>query len=346
MQWIESIDWVNRRPTPVAVDQFGNRELASLADILNYLPPRRTETVAQVEGLAMSSWERVGASEYLAAIGLPDADPTGHEVYTFPYQGRRVLVPVAALLSTLIGRMHFFGDRLLMASSLSTLAQPHIEDDFVRVKFHRIARLKGLGGDERMQSRFTWLTCFPSARRFWGSVYDAAVKGRLGCEPPQVTIDASFNGHRVRDALIVSRMSAFQLTPCEQPIPFASRLAGRSFDLFPRRGSPENLAALKERGHTPRAQHDIPLGPEGWKTTEHEWERVVEMLRAREVSCKVSSKKNIDIALEKHGSGVQWDKFGSRSAADNYLAWANSGKWAMLKEVLSEIRRESQGEQG
>lgn len=109
MPWLERIDQINNRLTPIAIAEDGNRTPALLKHMRALLPARTTEALANVQGLALDSLERVDAVEYLQAVGMPHADPAGHEVYTFSYNGRRILVPAAVLLLNLVGQMHLFG---------------------------------------------------------------------------------------------------------------------------------------------------------------------------------------------------------------------------------------------
>lgn len=212
------------------------------------------------------------------------------------------------------------------------------------MRFHRKARLAQDARLPSIQSRFIWLTCFPSARRTWASVYDCAIRGHLGLTPPSAMVDASFAGHRTSDTVYATRMTVRRLVPSEQALPFAERYAPGSFVFFEYSSTAakkiNDFRAVGNAHPCIKTQLDIVKGPTGWRMTDKEWNDVLVELERAGFSSDKPAKANVDIALEKFGEGKAWPSMGSawRSAEYVYQRWSKQGKWDLLKQVLSDLR--------
>lgn len=346
MDWIERIERRDGRLVPVFVNSVGARRIGSLHEARLGLP-RSGYRAATVEGAPLHEMEATDASEYLDAIGLAGADPSGHQVFALSAQGQRILIPAVLVLLGLLGNLAAVGDCLLEAGSLDRVALPVVFGDQLRVRFYRHTRLCRATRETGPQARFAWLTCHSSARRFWHSVYTHATEGRLGLDPAKAMIDATFYGRKVRGTVIATRMSVNVLSPGETPLPFAAPYVERRFD-FNARGSTgaANLGRFRARGQphpSTKRETDIPLGPDGWKMSDAEWKQVCDQFKRAGFAIKSTGKDSVDIMLEKFGAGTPWSAMGPRgeSARAVYKYWVPQGRWDLLKRLLADLRSES-----
>ena len=347
MQWVERIDRVGDRLVPVYIDSSGYRTTGSLRSTKS-LMPRQGYKSADVEEASLESMEPVSAREYLDAIGFAHADPSGHQVFSLRVDGRRALIPTAVLLCALVGRMSAVGDRLLEAASLDRIAVPTVNGGRLQIEFDRKAKLTQDAVLPSVQARYTWLTCYPTARRLWNSVYASAVDGRLGLIPAKAIVKASLIGHRTADTIFVTRMVVRSLNPEEHPLPFAAAHHSGPFEFYEHSALHADKlsafrAALRDSGSLHpccKVQTDIPQGPEGWRMTAGEWQFVLGELRKAGFKSQVSVKNNINRALEKYATGTPWTAMGPdwRSAQKIYQHWARRGQWDLLKRLLAEMR--------
>lgn len=347
MLWIESIAHEEGRLAPVYVDEAGSRTVGSLRyGRANF--PRRGYIAAAATDLSLESMCVADTAAYLAALGIKNVDPAGHRVYALQGPNKRILVPAVVMLSALLGRLSLVGDRLLEPASLDRLATPVFNANgpaAVGFCFRSGLSAKD-ASSQSVQSRFLWLTCFPSARMFWGSVYRSAVQGQLAFTSPKATIDATFAGHRDEHTVYATRMTVSRLMPTEQPYPFAENRVQGEFEFYEHRSTQsDKLNKFRASGGTRclvKVQADLLRGPAGWATSEAEWSSALAKLKELNFHSPRSVKGNIDLVLEKFGGGHRWTSMGPgwRSAQTIYQHWGRRGQWDAFKAVLNDMRRD------
>jgi len=340
MQWIEAIHDDAGVLRPVYVDQDGVRTTSSLKECKTRMVSRGYQA-ANLRDVQLTSLEPSDASEYLSVMGMHHADPRGQDVFVVTYEGRRIHLPAAVLLQSLISRLAMVGDRLLCPASLPMLATPTVLNGALCVQLVSRVVQRSTALQPLVQNRFIWLTCFPSAVRMWGSGYGNATKGRLSLAMPSALVSASVVGVRSANSVYATRLSIKELTPTEGALPFAQPFVPKSF-VFAKVVDGRGLAEFQaEGGHSSITSDDrVPRGRTGWRMADDEWHQVIHLLNERGYVTRVSTKPALDAALEKLGRGIRWKECGPhfKTARNNHVRWRESGKWVDFLEALAFVR--------
>lgn len=341
MWWIDGVEYKDSRLVTSLVDEMGNRSTGSLASLRSTLPPRGYE-VAHESGVSLASLEPTDPAPYLEAVGIRHARRDGHQVFRLSAAGREVLLPAGVLLLALLGAPGSMGDHLLRPASLDQLVAPSADSGGHPVSFllpHSVQAQLGT----HMSGRMSWLTSYPSARRFWESVYLSGMRGTLGCVPPKASIDVRFFGRSKGNTVLASRVFVRSLVPQEGAFEFARGAVLSSFHFATERdsNSAAHLAAFRSATNTPelKRQVDIPEGELGWMMTDDEWTTVRRRLAAMGFHCRADALRGVNAALEKHGSGQTWTSLWiAKGSSSTYSDWLRSGRWDALKQILGDIR--------
>lgn len=342
MKWTERIEEIEGRHVPILVDKAGERRIGRPGEI-RFLLPDRGRKLGRIEDVDLAGLERVDARPYLDALGLHDVSVDGQHVYALVHGGQEIHIPASLLLTTVLGRPSIFGDLLLSPAGLERGLMPILGNGQPRVVLPRRRGMSN-GGDRHIQERLLWLSCFPSARRMWTSVYRHARQGSLGLTPANARVDATFSGLKPGNIIFATNLNLRSLTPTEQPLPFASSMRDRVFDLeMGTSKSYENLRSFKENAALhPAAKEvfDVPSVNGRWCMNEVEWAEVLRVLAVQGFRCAAKTKATMDAALKKWGTGVHWHALeGDAHQIENtYRVWKMRGKWDILKEVLRELR--------
>jgi hypothetical protein len=343
MKWLERIAEVDGRLFPVYVDADGHRTVGTLGASRGSLP-RSGYQAATVKDASLQAMKACDAAEYLEASGWRGVDPTGHQVFELTDNGQRILIPAVVMLLGLVGVLTSVSERILEPGSLDRLAFPAVVGNELDVRFYRQTRLSRATHATGLRARFAWFTCYASGRKFWQSVYEHAVLGRLGLDVGRANIDASSYGRKVHGTVIATRVGVNALTPTEAPLPFAAPYLDNRLD-FNERGSSgaENLQRFRASGRPhpcTKRQDDIFPGVNGWAMTDAEWTLVCSELRRAGFTVKTSGKGTIDLALKKFGAGKPWSAMGPRweTVVKVQRHWEQRGKWTLLKRVLAQTR--------
>lgn len=342
MLWTERIENIDGGLTPVLVDEQGERRTGRPGEIRFRLPERGRQ-LGRIEDVDLSSLELVDGRQYLDALGLEGVPTDGHEVYSLKHAGQTIHIPAALLLTAFVGRLSVFGDLLFSPTGLERGIRAVLHDGQARVSLPR-KRGMAQGHERHTQERLLWFSCFPSARKMWSSVHKHAVDGRLGLIPANARIDASVVGLKPDDTIFATDLMLRRLIPAEAPLLFADSLRGRvfDFDMGTSRNS-SNLKAFKESAPVHPAvkeDFDVPSVNGRWAMDEGEWRAVLGVLTEKGFRCAAKTKVSMDAALEKWGTGVQWQTLDgdARQIENTYRVWKMRGKWDILKRVLKELR--------
>lgn len=341
MRWIEGVEYEGNRLVTKHVDQEGHRHRGSLTSLRSTLPPRGYE-VADGSGISLASLEPVDDQVYLDAIGMAHSERGGHQIFGLQAAGRQMLIPAGALLLALVGTPSVVGGALMRPASLNYLALPPVDGERCSLQLAVPPSIADQLGTS-IGSRMTWLTCFPSARQFWDSVYLNGARGILSLQPPKASVEARFFGRSHGGVVIVSRMFVRSLAPLEDAFSFARHCVPRLFEFTDERGSSSaiQLAAYRSTAGLPelKRQGDIPEGELGWAMSEDEWIAVRERMLGLGFQCRADALGGLNLALEKHGSGQTWTSAAVlKGSSSIYSRWLRSGKWDALKKVLRETR--------
>ncbi len=341
MWWIDGVEYKDNRLVTSLVDEKGNRSTGSLASLRSTLPPRGYE-VAHESGVSLSSLEPTDPGPYLEAFGMRHARQDGHQVFHLNAVGREVLLPAGVLLLGLLSTLGFLGEHLLRPASLDQLVVPSADGDGHPPSLLLPQSVQAQLGTH-MSSRMSWLSSYPSARRFWESVYLSGMRGTLGCVTPRASIDVRLFGRTKGKTVLATRAFVRSVTPQEDTFEFARGAVPGSFHFATERdsNSAARLAAFRSATNIPelKRQADIPEGELGWMMTEDEWITVRQRLAAMGHSCRRDALAGVNAALEKHGSGQTWTSLWvAKGFSSTYSDWLRSGRWDALKQILRDIR--------
>lgn len=335
MKWIEKVVRTNGTFELQCVGSDGSRQLTTFRSISRArlsLPFRETR-FKQLD-IDLRELTTVSPECFLRGIGFRPAVEPGQAVYALNSRGLRFLIPASVLLRALL---------LVLASLIDVMLRPAAREQAWRViqvgdrlALQHVPKLiqKYVRQGSGAVNRLIWLSCFPSGRRLWDSVYLHASNGRLDLAMPEARIRASVVGARLGDEVYVSNITVYTVHPSDKPTLFSSLL--RRAHLVLSRGD------KKKRSSRPRAYRqclrDAALiqGPAGWKLTDEEWLAVQAASKPiRRLTYR--GRHRIDGILEKFGEGASWVQF--KCAANAYSQMRKDGSWTLVRAALLRLRQ-------
>jgi hypothetical protein len=207
-------------------DAEGVRAFRSLSDgepRLNMKGTVRRKVRFQFEAAA-----RVDAAAYLRGVGLEHLDGRGQVVYAVPTSAGVAIIPSQLLVLATVGAQAHCREVLLEPSTPGDLMQVFAVAPGYRLQTESPSRIYN---QEPLVERLTWLLTYPSAHAAWGSVYRNAVEGRFDMRLPKAEVLASAHGLLEGSTLYVTELNMLELTPMEDPFPFAAAGAQSTFVL-------------------------------------------------------------------------------------------------------------------
>lgn len=334
MEWIQGVERQHDGFQLVFVSAAGERRLGPLKSIRSKAT-RTGNTVLQFADLELAQAQVVPAREYVNHSGLRGCNGQGQKVFALQAQGMRLLMPAATVLLGLFGTPIPYGSKPFEAQSLDRFLVHTLEGAESRITFAKDANVGTYADATWFLERLRWMTAFPSGRRFWSSIYQHALEGELGLSMPAVRITGHVAGRTLAGSFYASRLHVGSLTPLENPLPFATALRGRTFNvLLPAAVRP----TLRERDDS------ILRGTQGWSLSDFEWEQVVAPLLS---SWSLGTGRGrLDAILEKLATGERFQpSFITGSTANWFGTLKRSGKWDEIKSALMEFRRGDSGNQ-
>lgn len=340
MQWIERMELIGGVPTPIIIDSNGVRSNGTAADLSKAGRVPGGYLLGDIDDADLASLERVEGSSYRTAVGL-NVGAEGHHIYALEHEGETIYIPASVLLRTFLGASRHIAASLLLPTGLDRDVVPLSKDGRLTISIGRMnfARTQLT---RQLQERLLWFSCFPSARRMWASVYQHAVQGCVGLTPANARFSATVRGLRKGNDLFVTGLQLRSLTPCEEPLPFASSLKHKTFDL---ELIPEATKSRMKKLHS-QESFDVPRLNGSWRTDDGEWTEAGRLLKAQGFQFNRAAKESIDAALEKWGTGSSWQSQGSgafKRAVKTYHMWKKRGQWDAFKAILKELRSPQSG---
>lgn len=344
MEWLEAISCAGGKLRPIFLSADGGRRSGELAEADLYRGQAlgaRKKLPFELKELAVCD-----SVSYLSAIGFPHALAAGHPVYRLDREGVSYFFPSLVLMMGLLGPMKATGGPLLRPGSLDSFAVPNFleEEPSIRIPFG--SNFRGHRDRCAKRERLLWLTCYPSARRFWDSVYLNACRGVLDCALPSASVEATVTGIRRGKQHFVLRLFVGSLTPSEDPLAFASPLGRRSYSFNRTRfHNPDTThlhrdAKFRRRSNAIRDSEILP-GPNGWALSDAEWVAVRPLLLfPHRDYLPPSTRGKIDRILAKFGSGTGWRRPGV-PVGDHiryYYFLVRAVKWDAFRDAIAGLR--------
>lgn len=328
MEWIQGVERQHNGFQLVFVSAAGERRLGPLKNIRSKAT-RNGNTALQFADLELAQAQVVPGCEYVNYSGLRGCNGQGQKVFALQAQGMRLMMPAATVLLGLFGTLIPYGSKPLEAQSLDRFFVHTLEGDESKITFAKDSNVGKYADATWFIERLRWMSAFPSGREFWSSIYQHALEGELGLSMPAVRITGHVVGRTLAGSFYASRLNVDSLTPLENPLPFATALRGRTFNvLLPAAVRP----TLRDRDDS------ILRGTQGWSLSDFEWEEVVAPLLS---SWSLGTgRARLDAILEKLATGERFQpSFVSGSAATWFGTLKRSGKWDEVKSALMEFRR-------
>lgn len=330
MELITGIDWHEGSPTAHAVVSWSKCINISIED----LPSRGLpvlDQVARIVTIDLSNCQTATFEEYAFAFNRPYAQTSRHSTWSILNARTRLVIPALVFLRAFIRP-----GRVLMPQ----LFKPQSLDDvcvFARNEGEYFVRsLSPLGDvrktrDSTIMAPLSWFYCFPSARRAWASVYQAAKEGRLHFELPKASITVSMRGMRVGSTVYATQLSLLKIEAHEEPIEFGV-------------GHPQVIEASAHSRAGKRDPQCSSLGKEYQKLTDAEWEVVRPLLASPKGKIPVDNRTLLDCILQKPYTSMTWDEVAALNnvpvprVTTAQRRWKTDTRLNSVMERLNEMR--------
>lgn len=335
MRWIEGIVRTEAGFMASAVGLQGERSLTTLKEVIQGGPfpgRQRRRTLA----FDLRRLTKCPPDEYLQGVGMAAAVQDGQDVYALVAEGHRYLVPASVLLQGLVRMTARFSHVLFHPLGRDLYFSPTCRAGEVYVDV-KPGVLPDAKRTPRNNDRLVWLTCYPTARRFWDSVYANAMRGRLGVDLPAARVRVRLKGSAKRHLTLVDWMTVATLEPREAPSIFQEELAGRTFtfDL-------SHQHTPKCHGRRRQRLEGLPKGEDGWKLSDDEWRHVSALLDERRTyGPRHFARQSLSSVVEKFGEGLSWKAYEPRVPA-YYRKLRLTGKWELILAKLKTLRFQSE----
>lgn len=344
MEWLEKFEHFGTDLKPIFVDAAGHRRAGHLRDI------RRTNTrssyrLARIESFNLADFTTCSSDEYLAAVGIPSEFGANQTCFSTLHGGMKMVIPSSILLSALITDLSTIGDRLLRPGSLNQVAQAIAANGSIEMVFGKRLPYESKSHQHKNACRrYEWLSCFPTARKFWASVHHHARLGRMAIDLPKALVDISLTGFRTNGVAYITRARVSKIAPNEAPLEFALGSAHACYQLD------RATIAAKKNLQTNRifrsvdkeltAHISFPAGPHGWGLSPSEWLEVRRNLVQAGYTVWSRFPESLNLAIEKLVQGHSWKSIGPRHRSAEMMArlWIASGRWQVMESTLQKVR--------
>jgi len=305
MDWISGVARdENGRLGLQVQDAEGVRAFRSLSDGEPRL--KMKGTVRRKVRFQFGTAARVDAGDYLRGVGLEHLDGRGQSAFAVPTGSGVAVIPSQLMVLGILGAQDACRKALLEPSTPGDLSQVFADAPGHRLRIEAQSRIYNRAS---LVERLTWLLTYPSAHAAWGSVYRHALNGRFDLRLPKAEVIASAHGRLEGSTLFVTELNLLELTPMEDPFPFAAASAPPSF-VFNNKVSIRNT-----HGYAAAPAADARLGNEGGvqPLTDAQWAAVELVLKAAEPKApgrpRAHSLRNIFECIRlKLGTPYSWSK--------------------------------------
>lgn len=343
MEIATGISYTPDGPTVRCVGTSGREETLPIAKLARAGLPGMEGSRRKVK-TDLRTWKPCSFEEYSYAIGRPIPEGSQHAAWSFFDGSARFVVPCLALIRELSKPMNHMLPHMFRPQSLDDVCVLDADTTPPTVSVLGTLRIRKDRLYDGLEQRLLWLTCFPSARRAWASVYQAAKEGRIDIALPHASINATVSYVKHGNNHYVVRLGLCGVEAHEEPFPFA-RDAPAQY-VFVDDGKAE-VARLECRSWTtnqPKLRMDIPAHADGTVcVTDAEWEEIRAVLpMPRRSNC--NPRASLDSILSKLMNGTPWleVKYPGTDRQANVHSllrrWQASGRWVEILRVLERMR--------
>lgn len=285
----------------------------------------------------LSSWKESTAREYITVLegNNSHAPSEGHVVYSFHESGTEYLVPAIVLLKAFFRPFKCLAPWLLHPTSLELVSAPTIEDGTFSASLSLNSIDTRGKKPETLTDFFTWVWAYPSSRLMWNSVYQHALRGKLGITLPQASIRAIFHGVKAQNRVAVTKMTVLQVTALEQAL-FDTPMVQETFTLH------AGMTGTKMVAHNSAEQQLIrSFDSTARPLSDPEWNAVSDVVLPRRpnIYFQHDPRLLLDGILEKLVTGNSWRETNYsvgdwRNASTAYRRWVRLGIWEHICKDL------------
>jgi hypothetical protein len=329
--WLQSFTRSQGRLAGYVVSDDGQVDLwpKNLLYALN-MPITGPTKITAVTNLA--DWRNDGAAEYLEVCGRWRLEDNQHDVFAFRYGSYDILAPALLFIKALFPPSSKTFQFAFNPSGLAEVCTPIQQDGTANIGF-KAAGIRNLKNRPTAEI-FRWVYFYPSAKRAWSSVYQAASRGRCSITLPAAEATIAFGGQLIGGKLFASTMTVTKIRPLDIPPHWAGEQPSEV--IF--REERVQLAASALRADA------IPKGPVGWAMTDAEWESVAHLFPPAPGGIPSERRRAVlDAIVEKLSTGTGWKLANWRAGvptgvANYYQICLRDGRWEKFKAILRSLR--------
>lgn len=335
MFWIDGITHSTAGFSLNTIDLTGARLNQPLAVLAEKLPGETKRSRITTD---CATWTRTSAEPFRKLLGIKlDSIGDNHAVFEVSHDSKRYLIPAVVLIAALMRPIQHIQDFLFRPQGLDLMCLPLLDGNkptvgFYEPEHHIFGTTRRL--PDGLLAGYSWMHCFPSARKMWDSVYATAREGRLDLSLPAATLTMALHSVSETGYQLVTAMTVMSVNAHEPPYEFAPNHT-RLIHLH------ESANMDWASAHRPTSSLQSLNGQ--WGTSDEEWAALsLSLLQSK--GTKHDRRKIIDLILTKIGTGQQWRKLAFGDLNFNivqftYQQLKKSGHWAVIERLLNESRQ-------
>jgi len=341
MSWIEG---VARSSTGELVLQSlaadGSRSEAPLSDLGSQAFSGRTARARITTDC--TTWSRHSPEPFWEHAGLTRHGPRdGHGIFLAAIDGKEYLIPASVFIAAMMRPIQHVQRFLFSPQGLDAFSVPILGESVPNIGLHLPAhQVFGIGArtPDSLRAAYSWMHCFPSARRMWDSVYAAALDGRLDITTPEGNLTMTVHSVAHGAYRLVTSMVILSITTDELPFGFAANHP-QTVVLHAGAGIIDwSVAHHPASGVAPR--HDGE-----WSLSDDEWSNLLVSIKIPPRP-KFDSRRIIDKILLKLGTGKPWRKLDYEelnfsTVQTTYQRMQQDGRWPEVETLLARSRRQT-----
>lgn len=337
MEWASGIEWSDKGYIARIEDEDKEWRVPLKKLVSSGVPDAKTTRI--VVDQPLDTWCESDPAEYVHAFSSRlTPSSTGHAVYASAHEGIRSLVPALVFMRALFRPTRHLLPALCGPQALDRIRYSDFSQTPPIIKFYRKtwANLGRRYAD--VSTTVSWLSSFPSAVAFAGSVHLNAQLGRIAVTLPLARARLALRGVRAQGTLFATSAVLLELNATEKPFTWAE---GHTLKIYKRNTS-------MVTGPFPILQSlAVPLRPDGSvDVTDEEWLAIAPVLIPKGNHHRFSAHNPrllLDGILRKLAFGTAWRSTPYRTgkkpnAQYAYRTWRSSGTLEKVNSILRDRR--------
>lgn len=281
----------------------------------------------------LRAFEIFDFNEYANAYNIASTALASHSTWSVVHQGTRYIIPALAFLRAFFRPHNLLFPRIFEPQSLDDVCS---YSEFAGETGIRLSARFSANQRQRFNSAMwaiSWFYCFPSARRAWASVFQAANQGCIHFELPLATATFKLTGKNVNGSIFVSDLFLQGIECHERPFNFANRHPTSITRSSGNYGLLKTASEVRYHKMTEAEWIHISavLDSFDWKTRPGSYDRSV----TNAILFRLTSKVAWSTAAQMHDVSVF-------QAVGAFRRWQTDGRLDRVIERLCELRTDGQ----